>query len=60
MASFLGRHGEKQRVLPTFMVVQPARAGEAAINAGGEVTACLCFWRHRQTMLSKSLSGKPR
>jgi hypothetical protein len=37
----LGRHGEEQRVLPKFVIVQPARALKAPINPRGQIVRIL-------------------
>ena len=46
MASFLGRHGKEKSVLPAFVIVDPARAGQLPVNARGQIRARFGF---RQT-----------
>jgi hypothetical protein len=41
VASFLGRHGKKERVLPALVIVQTAHAGQLPVDAGGEIRAAL-------------------
>jgi hypothetical protein len=39
VASFLGRHGKKQGMLPALILVQTTRAGKLPVDARRTVTA---------------------
>jgi len=59
VASFLGRHGKKQRVLPAFRVVHPARPSQLPVDARGEVSGAFGPWQtHGAIMPTGHVSGK--
>ncbi|MSO23667.1 MAG: hypothetical protein EXQ58_10535 [Acidobacteria bacterium] len=58
MASFLGRHGEKQGVLPAFGVIQTARAGQLPVDTRGKITATLGLQFHSGTVPCPAFAGK--
>jgi hypothetical protein len=58
VASFLGGHGEKQRMLPALIVVQTSHAGELAVNAGRKVIRVFRFGLHTKTMPADTSAGK--
>ena len=49
MASFLGRHGEEEGVLPAFVLIESARAEKLAVDARRPIIG-LRFQRHAATM----------
>jgi hypothetical protein len=59
MASFLGRHGKKQSMLPALRVVHAARAGQLPVNARGEVLGSLGLPEtHGAIMPPTAVAGK--
>ena len=61
MASFLWRHGKKERVLPAFRVVHAALRAQLPINAFGKVTAAFVFLHAHSRILPRfaSIGKKP-
>ena len=59
MASFLGRHGKKQRVLPALCIVHAARASQSPVNLRREVMVGVDLPRiHGAIMPSRIIAGK--
>jgi hypothetical protein len=58
VASFLGRHGEKQGVLPSFGVIKAAHARELSVNARSTVMPLFRLCIHRVTMPRSRRSDK--
>jgi hypothetical protein len=50
LASFLGRHSKKERLLPALGVVQTTRSGQLPKNAGSAIIVALVAGRHGGTL----------
>jgi len=51
VASFLGGHGKKQRVLPALRVIHAARTGQLPVNLCGEVAAAFIFLQNHNAIM---------
>jgi hypothetical protein len=58
VASFLWGHGEKQRMLPTFGIVQTAETREFSVNARRRVATMFGARTHDRTIPGTIFTGK--
>jgi hypothetical protein len=59
VTSFLGRHGEKQGVLPAFGVIQTARASQLPVDPRSKVMAGFALPdAHGAIMRLRDMAGK--